>query len=266
MIHNQAIVHPEANLAANVKVGPWSIIGPNVTIGADSVIDSHCVIKGPTVIGEGNHFFAHCSIGEDSQDIKFKGEDSSLIIGDNNVFREFVTIHRGTAAGGGLTQIGHSNLCMNYSHIAHDCQLGNHIIMSNNATLAGHVIVGDHATFGGFSAVHQFVRIGCYAFVSAKCAAYMDVIPCVLLAGERGRPKGLNKVGLKRKGFTHSDIRAITDAYKIICRSNYSKAQTIENLTLLVDQCEMIQTIIDFIHMSTRGIAREVREAHCAEA
>lgn len=260
MIDPTAQVHPSVKLGKGVDIGAYSVIGPNVTIGDNTIIANHCSIKGKTRIGAANQFYPFCSIGDDSQDLKFEGEDAILEIGDHNVFREFVTVHRGTSGGGGVTKVGDHNLIMNYGHIAHDCQVGNHVVMSNNATLAGHVIVGDHVTFGGFSAVHQFVQIGSYAFIGAKSAVYMDVMPYVTVAGLRAKVYGLNKIGLRRKGFSRADIALIDDAYRKTFRTTLNKKEIMEALAPLAAKSEHIALMVDMITNSTRGIARESRE------
>jgi UDP-N-acetylglucosamine acyltransferase len=262
VIDPTCIIHPGAKIADDVTIGPWSYIGEDVTIGSGTIIGSHCLLKGPTQIGKNNLFHSFCSIGEDSQDMKFRGESAYLVIGDNNVIREFVTIHRGTADGGSTTRVGNHNLLMNYCHVAHDCQVGNHVVMSNNATLAGHVTVGDHVTFGGFAAVHQFVLIGSYSFIAARTAVFMDIIPFVMVEGARARVLGLNKIGLRRKGFSGDQLKVIQQAYGIIFRNNLSKNEAIEKLKPLIESCPLIGNIVAMMQASTRGISRESRDVN----
>lgn len=256
-VDNRAIVHPSAKLGENVIIGPWSLIGPDVVIGAGTEIGSHTVIKGPTKIGQNNQIFSFCSIGEVAQDKKHQGGEAFLEIGDDNTFREFCTIHRGTDVCEGMTRIGSHNLFLNYCHIAHDCIVGNHVIFSNNATLAGHVIVQDHVNLGGFSAVHQFVTIGEYSFISAKTAAFQDVIPYIIVSGFRGKPSGINKVGLKRAGFSESTIRQLMNAYKVLFKQGKLLSQAIVELKSMLPDTPEIQPILDIVQSSNRGIARE---------
>ncbi|HEY4485960.1 MAG TPA: acyl-ACP--UDP-N-acetylglucosamine O-acyltransferase, partial [Nitrospiria bacterium] len=215
-IHSTAVVHPGAHLAEGVTVGPYSIIGENVKIGRGTRVASHAVIEGWTEIGEGCRIFQFASIGADPQDLKFRGEKSALIIGRNNTIREFVTIHRGTGPGGGVTRIGDDNLLMAYVHVAHDCGVGNHVVLANAATLAGHITVQDHAIVGGLSGLHQFVRIGRHAIIGGCSAVPQDIPPFVSAVGNRAKLYGLNTVGLKRGGFGEERIAAIKSAYKII--------------------------------------------------
>ncbi len=201
MVHATAVVDAGAKLGNGVSIGAFSVIAASVEIGDGTHVGPHVVIEGPTRIGRDNRIFQFASIGADPQDKKFHGERSELIIGDGNTIREFVTINRGTADGGGATRIGNANWIMAYAHIAHDCQVGNHTIFSNNATLAGHVEVGDHAILSGFAGVHQFCRIGAHAFIGMGCLINGDVPPFVIVADDYGRPRGINAEGLKRRGY-----------------------------------------------------------------
>lgn len=254
MIHPTAIIDPGAKLANNVEVGPYAIIGPNVTIGAHTVIGSHCVIKGPTEIGEHNHFYQFSSIGEASQDKKFKGGDAYLRIGDDNVIREFVTLNRG--GDNGETVIGNGNLLMAYVHVAHDCIIGNETVFANNATLAGHVVVEDYATISGFSAVRQFTTIGAYSFVAAKTLVVKDVLPYVLVSDIPAEPCGLNMVGLKRRGFSNESITNLKRAYKIIYRQGLTVPNAINALTEMLDSVPEVQLLIDGLESAERGVTR----------
>ena len=256
MIDPRAEIHPSAKIADNVSVGPWTVIGEDVVLGEGCVIGSHCNIQGPSVFGKNNRVYPFCSLGEDTQDKKYQGEKSYLIVGDNNTFREFVTVQRGTHVDS-ATRIGCNNHLMNYCHVAHDCELGDYVVLSNNATLAGHVIVRNHATLGGFAAAHQFVQIGEYAYIGAKSAAYMDVIPCVTVAGERARVFGLNNVGLRRKGFDRDAMLLIKKAYTIVFHQGHTKDAAMQALAPLAAKLDVIQKIIDAMRSSTRGIARE---------
>lgn len=255
-IHPQAIVDPDAKLGANVEIGPWSYIGPNVEIGDNTVINSHVVIKGPTKIGKNNRIFQFASIGEMSQDISCDSPDTRLEIGDNNDIRECVTIHRGTTKDQSLTKIGNNNLFMAYSHVAHDCVIGNQIIFSNNASLAGHVVVQDHATIGAFCAVHQFCIIGSYSFLARAAMVPQDVPPYINVIGGNAEPHGINVIGLQRKGFSEESIRAIKEGYKIIYRQNLTLEEAIEKLEELAKEEPEVGAYVDFIKRSKRGIVR----------
>ncbi len=255
MIDPTARVHASAKLANDVVVGPWSVVGADVVLGEGTVVGSHCNIQGPSVFGKNNRIYPFCSLGELTQDKKAKGGKTHLVVGDNNNFREFVTVHRATDSGD-ETRIGSHNHLMNYCHVAHDCILGDHIVMSNNATLAGHVIVKDHVILGGFAAVHQFVQIGEYVYVGAKSAVYMDIIPCVTVAGERARVFGLNNVGLRRNGFDRDAMKVIKQAYGIVFHAGLSKEDALAALVPLAET-PIVQKMIDAMRASTRGIARE---------
>ena len=256
MIHDTAIVDDAARIAGDVQVGPYSIIGADVEIGAGSVIGPPVVIKGPTTIGEGNRIFQFASIGEDPQDLKYHGEQSTLVIGDRNTIRECVTMHRGTEEDNSVTQIGSDNLFMAYVHIAHDCIIGDNIIFANNATLAGHVVVEDFAILGGFTAVHQFTRLGCYCFTGFATALDRDVLPYFTVAGNRARARGINKEGLARKGFRPETIRALQDTYKILVKSKGTLKEKLERVSELAVQHAEVQQVMDFLAASERGWTR----------
>ena len=256
MIHPTAIIDPSAKIAADVEVGAYSIVGAEVEIDEGSWIGPHVVIKGPTKIGRNNKIFQFASIGEDPQDLKFHGERAFLEIGDNNSIRESVTIHRGTEDGGSITRIGNNNLLMAYVHVAHDCQVGNNIILANSASLAGHVEVNDHAILGGFTLVHQFGRIGTHCLTSMGSAVNQDVAPYVMVTGNYAHAVGINKVGLKRRGFSDDTIRAITNAYKIMVRSKKPREQALEDVKALREQHPEVELFVDFIENSKRGIVR----------
>ena len=219
IIHDTAIVHESAVIGKGVEIGPFTVIGAEVEIGDDTWVGSHVVIKGPTKIGRGNKIFQHTSIGEDCQDKKYAGERTFLEIGDNNVFRENCTVHRGTTQDQSLTRVGSGNLFMVNVHVAHDCMIGDNCIFANNATLAGHVSVGDWAILGGFTGVHQFVRDGAHSFCGVGTVLLQDLPPFVTVSGNPASPHGINSEGLKRRGFSSAGIMAIKRAYKTLYRS-----------------------------------------------
>jgi UDP-N-acetylglucosamine acyltransferase len=257
MIHEKAVVHPNASIAEGVEIGPFSVIGENVTIGKGTWIGPHVVITGWTTIGKNCKIYQFVSIGEPPQDLKFKGEESHVIIGDNNVIREFVTINRATTHGGEKTVLGDGNFLMAYAHVAHDCLIGNQVIMSNAATLAGHIEIEDGAIIGGLSAVHQFVRIGAYSFISGLSGVPQDIPPYILVAGGRCKPYGLNIVGLKRHGFSEKTIGGLKKAYKIIFRSGLILEKAIQAIE--EDEISSIPEVlhlVQFIQGSKRGICR----------
>ena len=256
MIHATAIVDSKAELDANVEVGPYSIIRENVSIGAGTVIGPHVIIEPYVNIGQDCHIFQYAAIGAPPQSLKFKGEKSDVKIGRGTIIREFVTIHRGTEFGGGLTEVGEENFLMAYTHIAHDCMTGKKVIFANNATLAGHIIVGDHATIGGLVAIHQFVRIGDYAYVGGKSAVVKDIPPYVIAAGDRAKLHGLNSVGLKRHGFSQETLSLLKKAYRIIFRIGITLNEAIERVKAEVEQAPEVVNLIDFIKSSRRGITR----------
>lgn len=256
MIHPTAIIDDSASIADDVEIGPYSVIGANVEIGSGCWIGPHVVINGPTKMGKNNRIFQFASIGEDPQDLKYNGEATELIIGDNNRIRENVTISRGTVEGGGITRLGDHNLLMAYVHIAHDCIVGNHIIFANSASIAGHVTVEDNAILGGFTLVHQFSKIGRNCFTSMGSIINQDVPPFVIVASNYGKCSGINKVGLKRHGFTDETIRAIVNAYKLLVRSRKPREQALKEAAELIDQYPEVKQMAEFIQQSERGILR----------
>lgn len=255
MIDERAIIDPSAKIAENVTIGPWSIIGPNVEIGSGTNIGPHVVIKGSTIIGQNNRIYQYASVGEDPQHVNYKGEETLLRIGDGNVIREFCTLNRGTAQGGGVTAIGDHNFFMAYVHVAHDCTVGNHTIFVNNASLAGHVQVQDFATIGGFCGIHQFCNIGAYSFITAAMVG-KDVPPYVIVTGNTAAVCGLNTVGLKRRGFTTETIATLRRAYNILFRQNLNVKQALLELEKIVLECPEVQLFIDSINNSNRGLVR----------
>jgi UDP-N-acetylglucosamine acyltransferase len=256
MIHSTAIVHPGARIDATAEIGPYAVIGEHVVIGAGTTVGPHSVIEGWTEIGKDNRIFQFASVGAVPQDLKFHGEQSTLRLGDRNTVREFVTMHRGTEDGGGETVVGNDNLFMAYAHVAHDCRVGNHVILANAATLAGHVTVDDHAILGGLSAVHQFTRIGTHAMISGGSMVNQDITPYTIAQGDRAQPVGINLVGLKRRGFSEEAIRSIKNAYKVIFRSGLRMEEALEQVAEDAARFPELALFVDFIKGSQRGIAR----------
>ena len=256
-IHPTAVIDPNATVHPSETIGPYCVIGAEVEIGAGCRIDSHVAIGGPTKIGAENHIYPFASIGMAPQDISYKGEPTRLEIGDHNVIREYVTINRGTVKGGGVTRVGSYNLIMAYTHIAHDCQIGDHIIMANAATLGGHVTVEDYATVGALCPVHHFVRIGKYAFIGGGTTVTRDVLPFSKTSAERGtRAYGLNAIGLERRGFTKERIRKIHHAYKLLLASKLNTSQALEKMKSEADRGEDVEMLIRFIESSERGVIK----------
>jgi UDP-N-acetylglucosamine acyltransferase len=256
LIHSTAIIDPSAELASDVSVGPYTIIGANVQIDSGTTIGPHAVIKGPTRIGKQNRVFQFASVGEDPQDKKYRGEVTRLEIGDRNIIREYATIHRGTVQDKGITRIGDGNLLMAYTHVAHDCIVGNNVIMANAASLAGHVCVDDFAILGGFSLVHQFCRIGQYSFSAMGSVISRDVLPYVMIGGSPTKPHGINSVGLERQGFSSESIRQIRKAYKIIYKSGLKLDEAIQSLTEMAADAPDVLRIVDFLQQTGRSIIR----------
>lgn len=256
MIHPQAIIEPGAKIGKNVSIGPWTYIASEVVIDDDCEISSHVVINGPTRIGKGNRIFQFASIGEDCQDLKYAGEVTELVIGDNNIFRESCTIHRGTAQDKAITQIGSNNLFMAYAHVAHDCMVGNHCIMANNASIAGHVHVGNHVIIGGMAGVHQFCHIGDHSFVAANALVLKDIPAYVMASGQPAKPFGLNSEGLKRRGFEKDTIAAIKRAYKWVYRKSLSVEAALAQISSEGEASTELDIFTSSIKQSTRGIIR----------
>ncbi|MDD4979407.1 MAG: acyl-ACP--UDP-N-acetylglucosamine O-acyltransferase [Gallionella sp.] len=256
MIHQTAIIHPNAKLAADVEVGPYSIIGEHVEIGAGTVIGPHVVINGHTRIGKNNHIFQFCSLGEIPQDKKYAGEPTRLEIGDNNTIREFCTFNLGTIQDGGLTSMGNDNWIMAYVHIAHDCHVGSHTIMANGATLAGHVYVHDWVIIGGLSGVHQFVRIGAHAMTGFQSRITQDVPPYFTVAGNPVEAHGINSEGLRRRGFDAAAIASIKNAYKTLYKSGLSFTDAQTAIQEQVAAHPELNLLVEFLASSQRGIVR----------
>ena len=257
MIDPTAKVHPGARIGSGVSIGAYAVIGDQVRIAGNCVIGPHVVVKGPTRIGEATRISQFSSIGDDPQDKKYRGEaESFLEIGSNNVIREFCSINRGTAQGGGVTRVGNGNWIMAYVHIAHDCQVGNDTIFANNATLAGHVHVDDHAILGGFTGVHQFCRVGRYSISAIASIILKDVPPYLMVSGNSAKPSGLNRVGLKRNGFSDNSVEALRKAYRIVYREGLLLKNALEKLRALADESEEVALFTRFIEQSGRGIVR----------
>lgn len=255
--HSTAIVAPKAKIHPSCKIGPYCTIGPDVELGEGCELISHVVIEGPSKIGKNNRVFPFSSIGLAPQDLTYKGEPTRLEIGDENIIREFVTINRGTVKGGGVTRIGNHTLIMAYSHIAHDCVIGHHVILANAATLGGHVIVEEWATVGALCPVHHFVRIGAHSFIGGGTTITRDVLPFSKTAAERGtHAYGLNAVGMERRGFSKERIRKIHHAYKVLLASKLNTSQALEKLRSEPDRGEDIEMLIRFIEVSERGIIK----------
>jgi UDP-N-acetylglucosamine acyltransferase len=256
MIDARAVVSPQAQIASDVEIGPFSVIGADVVIGPGTWIGPHAVIEGPTRIGANNKIFQFASLGSAPQDKKYNGEPTRLEIGDRNVFRESVTVNRGTTHDQGITRIGDDNLLMAYSHVAHDCQLGNQIVMANCATLGGHVEMGDWVTVGGMAAVHQFTKVGAYCFLAHHAAVTRDVPPYIMAVGRPAEPHSINTVGLQRRGFTPQQILHIRRAYRLLYRSGLKLAQAMEQLEKAAETQPEIVPFVEFIKRSSRSIVR----------
>jgi len=256
-IHPTAIINPGARLAPSVSVGPYTTIGAEVEIGEETDIGAHVVIEGPTRIGSRNRIFPFCTVGLIPQDLKFRGERSEVIIGDDNRIREFVSIHRGTEGGGALTKIGNLNLLMAYVHIAHDCLIGDAAILGNGATLAGHVIVEDNAAVGAFCGVHQFCRVGRHAYIGGYTVITQDVLPFSRTVHERGvKVYGVNVVGLRRRGFEEARIDQIHKAIRLLTQSKLNTSQALEKIGETVEPNDDIEALVRFVESSERGVIK----------
>lgn len=256
MIDPRAVIDPAAELDQGVSVGPFSVIGPGVQVGGGSEIGPHVVIRGPTTIGRDNRIFQFASIGEDPQDKKYAGEETRLEIGDGNSIREFCTVHRGTTQDASLTRIGNQNLLMAYTHVAHDCVLGDHVIMANAASLGGHVHIGDWAILGGFTIVHQFCRIGSHCFTGMGSSVSRDVPPYVMIGGQPTKPRGINSEGLRRRGFEREQISIIKQAYKTLYGSGRSLAEARAQIAGMAAEHDELRLMDAFLEASERSILR----------
>jgi UDP-N-acetylglucosamine acyltransferase len=255
--HPTAIIHPAARIACSVSIGPYTVIGEHVELGDDCEVMSHVVLAGPTRMGRRNRVFPWASIGLEPQDLKYHGEATRLEVGDDNTFREFVTVHRGTAGGGGVTRIGNHNLLMAYVHIAHDCSLGDHVVMANGASLAGHVEIQDHAMVGAFCGIHQFCRIGTYSFLGSYTVVNKDILPYSRTSAPRPMEVlGANRVGLERRGLGADDIDELEQAFRLLSRSKLNTSQALEAIESKSLNSSHVQSLIEFIRGSQRGVAK----------
>ena len=261
-IHPSAIVEDGARLADDVRIGPYCIVGAEVALAAGVVLEAHAVVAGRTRVGAGTHIYPFASIGHKPQDLKYRGESSELAIGENNQIREYVTMNPGTSGGGMVTTVGHGSLFMVGAHVAHDCRIGDGVVMANNATLAGHVTVEDRAIIGGLAAVHQFVRIGRHAIVGGVSAVVQDVIPYGSVTGDRAHLVGLNLVGLKRHGVSREDIRALRNAYRLLFAAEGTLTERLSDVDNVFGGNEAVDTILSFMRAeSSRGLCQP-RDGH----
>lgn len=256
LIHSSAVIAPSAELGSGVEVGPYAVIGPHVTIGENTWVGPHAVIEGRTTIGRANRIFQFASVGAIPQDKKYRGEDSQLIIGDHNAIREFATLHLGTAGGGMITQIGNHNLLMNYSHVAHDCQIGDNVVLANCATLAGHVTIEDYVTVGGLVAIHQFTRIGESALLAGGAMVSQDVPPYCIATGDRAHLNGLNLIGLKRRGWSTEELTLLKKAYRTLFAEGFPLKEAILRLREEYGVSAAIARLTTFLAESQRGVCR----------
>jgi UDP-N-acetylglucosamine acyltransferase len=254
-VHPTAIVDPTAEIGEGTTVGPYCVIGAQVVVGKNCWLQNHVTLAGPARIGAGNKFYAYCSIGQQTQDLKYKGEPTYLEIGDENTFREFVTVNRSTTSEG-KTRVGHRGNYLAYSHIGHDCTVGDEVVFSNNGTLAGHVQVGDNAVMGGLTAVHQFCRVGRFAITGGCSKIVQDVPPFMIADGNPAEIRGINLVGLERKGFPPETVKLIKEAFRLLFRSKYNTRQAIEAIRKELPAAEEINQIVEFIEKTERGIIR----------
>ena len=255
-VHESAIVNPNAQIGKNCYIGAYSIVGENVVLGDEVHLESHVVVDGKTSIGDKTRVFPFVSIGLAPQDLKYSGEETAVEIGKQNQIREFVTIHRGTSGGGGLTKIGDDNLMMAQAHVAHDCRIGNEVIMANAATLAGHVQIADRANIGAYSGVHQFCRIGLEAFVGGYSVVVKDAMPFATIQGNHAKCYGLNRVGMKRRGYSKDTIKNLHHAFKLLLSSKLNTTQAIEKIKDEIENCQEVDLLIDFIESSERGVVK----------
>ena len=255
-IHPTAIIEKGAQLGEGVAIGAYSIVGPDVVLGDNTIVESHVVINGHTTLGKDNHIFPYAAIGGAPQSITYKGEPTQVIIGDNNIFRENVTVNRGTSSDEGITSIGNDNFFMAYTHIAHDCRLESNIVFANSASLAGHCRVGNYVVLAGYTLVHQFCRVGDHCFTGVNSVCIQDVPPFTLVAGNRAITHGINVRGLRRRGFSSDDILELKRAYKIIYRSGLTMTQALETIEAKEWQSDHVKSLVSFIRGSKRGVIR----------
>jgi UDP-N-acetylglucosamine acyltransferase len=255
-VHETAVVAEGARLAEGVEVGPYAVVGEGVTLGAGTVVGAHAQITGPATFGDGNRIFPHAVLGLEPQDLKYKGEETRLVVGSRNVFREFSTVHRGTITGRGETVVGDDNYFMAYSHVAHDCFIGSRTVFANCASLAGHVDVGDNAILNAFVAAHQFIRIGRFAFAGAYAQLRQDVLPFCKTDGIDAKTYGLNRIGLARSGFSRERLQALERAYRLLIKSKLNTTQALERIEAELPGQPDVQYLVDFIRSSKRGFHR----------
>ena len=255
-IDPRAVIAPTAQLADDVEIGPFAVIGDNVVIGPRCWIGPHAVVNGPTTLGADNRVFQFASLGDAPQDKKYKGEPTRLEIGDRNVFREYCTVNRGTVTGNGVTRLGNDNMLLAYTHVGHDCTLGNHIVLSNLVMLGGHVELGDWVIMSGYAGAHQFSKIGAHAFIGNNTAVTRDVPPYVLAAGHPAEPRTINSEGLKRRGFSPEQIRNIKQAYRVLYRSDLRLEDAVVQLQAMAEEHEELRIFVDFIGTATRSLVR----------
>lgn len=255
-IHETAIISPGARIGEDCHIGPFCTVGASVSLADGVRLDSHVVVDGLTTIGESTHIFPFVSIGLAPQDLKYGGEETAVEIGKRNQIREFVTIHRGTAGGGGITRLGDENLLMAQAHVAHDCQLGSSIIMANAATLAGHVEIADRANVGAYSGVHQFCRIGLEAFVGGYSVVVKDAPPFAIIQGNHAKCYGMNRVGMKRRGYSSDTIKKLGHAFHLLLSAKLNTTQAVERIRAEIDECKEVDILVDFIETSKRGIVK----------
>jgi UDP-N-acetylglucosamine acyltransferase len=255
-VHPTAVVAPGAILGGGVTVGPYAVVGDGVVLGAGSTVGAHASLRGPATFGEDNRIFDHAALGFDPQDLKYRGEVTRLVVGSRNVFREFTTVHRGTASGHGETVIGDDNYFMNYTHVGHDNRIGSRVVMANSAVLAGHVEVGNYAIIGAFNAIHQFCRVGAYAFLGAYTGCRQDVLPFCRTDGLDAKTYGLNTIGLKRNGFSDERIEALQKAYRLLVKSKLNTSQALERIAAELSGQPDVEELVRFIQTSERGFIK----------
>jgi UDP-N-acetylglucosamine acyltransferase len=255
MIHPSAIIHPEAEIGEGCEIGPYCVIGKGVVLGDECWLQSHVVIEGPSRIGKGNRFYPFCSVGQQTQDLKYASEPTYLEVGDENTFRECVTVNRGTSPGS-KTVVGSRGNFLSYCHIAHDCTVGNGVIFSNNGTLAGHVEIGDHVVLGGITAIHQYCRIGAHAMTGGCSKIVQDVPPYLIADGNSARIRGVNTVGLQRNGFSAEAIKIIKECYRVLYRKELNVAQAVEEIRSTLPDTPEVEVFVSFVSASNRGIIR----------
>jgi UDP-N-acetylglucosamine acyltransferase len=255
-VHPSAVISAGAVLGEGVSIGPYAVIGDGVTLGARTSVGAHASIQGTAILGEENRVFPHAVIGFDPQDLKYRGEPTRVVIGSRNVFREFSTVHRGTATGHGETVIGDDNYFMNYTHVAHDNRIGSRVVMANSAVLAGHVEVGNHAVVGAFNAIHQFCRVGAHAFLGAYTGCRQDVLPFCRTDGIDPKTYGINTIGLKRSGFSDERVEALQKAYRLLVKSKLNTSQALERITAELSGQPDVEELVQFIRTSERGFIK----------